>query len=208
MRRWWAELLLAVVLGFSLLRIASLRRTVHATRAQQDSVRTEALRDRAELQAERAKLRSFATLAAQGRVHVPVTLSGWDTDSTPFSLNLAQLRHPVLLFTVDPQCAACARMLPIVDSIQREGCILQVVGVGLRSRISLQDLKRERSLSFPLILGVPGSTWELFPFEIVPAMVLVGPQGRLLGSWTGVLSPAQLAELRSLALNSAARRSC
>jgi len=126
-------------------------------------------------------------------------MSGFDDQGRAVSYTLADGVLGSMLFSVDPDCPACVRMLPFVDSLQRvSGCHVRSVGLFLGPRSRLAEFIEQHSLGFPVLYGASSALFTFLPLTRSPVIVVVDRRGAVAGTWEGFLDSEERAELRRM----------
>lgn len=95
-----------------------------------------------------------------------------------------------LLYFLRTTCSACSRSVPALRSLARTvraDSDVQVVGVYFDSARAIEDYRVEHDLRFPAVSVLDRRTVSLFRVGIVPLVVLVGSDGRVLHARPGVI---------------------
>ncbi|HLE04710.1 MAG TPA: hypothetical protein VI729_08915 [Anaerolineales bacterium] len=129
----------------------------------------------------------FKRLAAHSSLDANVMLRGYDLDSNQISITFRDLRRPLLLYSIDPQCVPCLDNVPFLNQIASL-CGVSVVGIGVANLHSLDQFRLTERTLFPVLRGTQGSVWELLPLAQSPVIVVMNPGGRVGGWWVGRLS--------------------
>lgn len=74
----------------------------------------------------------YKRIAARSSLDPSITLHGVTLESSDMFVRFSELRHPVLLYTVDPDCLPCMVNLPFINRISTEKtCGTRVVGIAV-----------------------------------------------------------------------------
>src|SRR3970040_2398480 len=103
-------------------------------------------------------------------------LRGYDLDSNQISITFRDLRRPLLLYSIDPQCVPCLDNVPFLNQIASL-CGVSVVGIGVANLHSLDQFRLTERTLFPVLRGTQGSVWELLPLAQSPVIVVMNPGG-------------------------------
>ncbi|RNF83725.1 peroxiredoxin family protein [Montanilutibacter psychrotolerans] len=112
-------------------------------------------------------------------------------DGQPVTLGAARGRHQVLYF-FDPACPICEASLPAVRALALalrdapQGQV-ELLGIAQPPRQAVDDYVRSRGLDFPVVLSAP-KTLSLYDITVVPLLVVVDRDGRVLFSHNGQLN--------------------
>lgn len=130
-----------------------------------------------------------------GQTVEPVT---WQPlEGEPEVLDFAAGDRESFLFVFTTTCAACRENQDAWRDLHRDlGDSVDVLGVSLSDLQDTRAYRETHELSFPV--GVPTKP-EVFAGDLaisaVPMTIRVGADGKVSGSWSGVLSPDRLREL-------------
>jgi hypothetical protein len=168
------------------------RSTARSNRALRQSVQQ---RDslRAEVLSIQQRLRVRSRLAAYSRLDSNVTLDGVLQSGMARRVSLSA-SPGVVLYTINPLCAACAVNKPFVDSVmttpdcKAERLAVYVAADGVRKDAELSNV--------PILLDASGSAWRALSLDVTPLMLVVGADRRVIGAWTGEFSEKDRPEIR------------
>lgn len=90
-----------------------------------------------------------------------------------------------------PWCSSCLEEMPGLEALQKRHKDLLVIGVAVmyREQQEVLDVVREKSLSYPIVLGNEGIASEFGEMPGMPTSFLYTPSGRLVGRHPGPLTP-------------------
>ena len=122
----------------------------------------------------------------------------WETlDGGQQTLELAGGERDSLLLVFTTECPACRENQTAWRGLHQEvGNDVEVVGISLSALDDTRTYRDTHQLSFPV--GVPtdpGSFASQLAITGVPMTIRVGADGRVQGSWSGILSKQQISEV-------------
>lgn len=125
----------------------------------------------------------------------PVRWQSVDGEETMLDLAAGQRDSLLLVFTTD--CPACRENQAVWRGLHQEvGDAVDVVGVSLSGLEATQSYRDAHGLPFPVgISQDPGTFISDLAITGVPMTIRVGADGRVRGSWSGVLSEQQVSEV-------------
>ena len=124
---------------------------------------------------------------------------GSDGQGRSLSYNVADGQRGTVLFSIDPDCSTCLRMLPFVDSLQPVSrCHFRFVGLFLGPGPRLKEFLRGHPLDFPMIQGASSPLFTFLPLAESPVIVAIKADGSVAGTWEGVLDSLKRANVRRL----------
>lgn len=145
---------------------------------------------------------------AQRATNFPAGLE-WFNVARP--LTLADLKgHVVLLDFFTPGCINCIHMLPAEKRLEAKfGPRLTVIGIdspkfaASKTRAGLVSFIQRYGLTHPVVLDPTMSLWNAYGVQAWPTLVLLGPSGRVLQTFIGEQTYAQMAGPVAAALRGA-----
>lgn len=184
-----AELLLmgvAIALAWRVFAQGREVRIVHSQLQRTDSA-FRAVQSRADVLMSDSK--HYLNVFEVSRLEPLVLLEGLDLDSNRVSLATRSLRVPTVIYSIDPDCAPCLANLPVIQELQRRShCDVRLIGVVASDPQLIDDARRKHRIGFTVLRSASGAAWKLFPLADAPLLVMLEPQGRVLGWWRGMLS--------------------
>jgi hypothetical protein len=113
-------------------------------------------------------------------------MSGKTMDGTVVAVDLKGSAQPIILFTVDPVCAACLRAIPVLDRLLRHApCAVRAIGVAVNNVEKIRPVLGSRSLPFEMWLEFSGGPAPFVPIAATPASIVFGNAGMIVGVWVG-----------------------
>lgn len=144
-------------------------------------------------------LRHYRRIARRSTLNPSITLEGRTLKSGSWQTRLSQRTAPLLIYSIDPFCAACLGNLSFVNTVHKEGpCGTTVLGLGVNNFSGLESLARDSALAFPILREASGEAWELLPLTASPTTVVIGQRGVVHGWWIGLLSEHSRNEILAL----------
>jgi hypothetical protein len=130
------------------------------------------------------------------RIDSSVTLEGATFDQKRTVVRLADLKAPLVLYSINPECSSCFRNLPFINSLAeaRSSCSTRVLGVLAADDGSVGRAPDGR-LHFQLLSNASGTAWDVLPLVSAPTVIVIAPRGRLGGWWSGELSVVDQADI-------------
>lgn len=148
------------------------------------------------------ELRYYRMLARRALLDSSVVVQG-RVNSSIVALNLAKLPNPLVMYSIDTRCAACVANFSVVSEIVSSvRCSVDFLGVVAGDDAGIDTLWPHAPKGIRIMREASGSVWEVLPLAVIPSLVVVGQPGRVLGWWSGLVSPADRAAA-SAALNEA-----
>lgn len=117
---------------------------------------------------------------------------GWDLkdrNGTHYSLSSLKGKWVLVNFWA-PWCSSCIQEMPDLVTLQRQHKNLQVIGVAVMYRKKQEVLRmaRDKSLTYPIVLGNEDIASEFGEVEGLPTSYLYSPSGKLVGRHEGTLT--------------------
>lgn len=133
-------------------------------------------------------------------------------DGTAGKLSLADFKgHPVIVFFCATWQDASRALAPVVQAVAARHADVRVLGVCLDTKDTLKNVPgwvQATGVAFPIVsdgLGWDGETAAAYQVDKIPALVVVGADGRVLASDLIGAAPAQTGEALEAALAPPAR---
>jgi len=120
-------------------------------------------------------------------------------DGTAGSVALGDLRGQVVLLDFwATWCGPCVAMIPTMHEMHARWSARGVAFVGINSDgggatiEQIKDFLVEHPMPYPIVIDDDGRVGNLFKVEALPSLIVIGRDGRIRGSYIGVVSRATL----------------
>jgi len=102
----------------------------------------------------------------------------------------------VLLVFWATWCGACVEEIPLLEKIHEQyaGEHFAVLGISGEAPGRVRAYAAQRAMTYPLLRDVGGKLEQRLAVRSIPFAVFLGPDGRVVGDVTGVLTEAQAFE--------------
>lgn len=195
----WTEAALATTTLLALVSLQIEHRRWRSIAMERDSGSSDMASLGSRLERSQSDLRLYSNIVANSRLSKRVTLVGQDLDSSVVNVRLDSSKVPILLYSIDPECASCLATLPFIKAVSRRSdCGVRVIGIAVNNWSELESLRKREDITFPILRQARGEAWVLFPINASPSTTLIGPLGRVQGWWRGLLNDTAKAEIDSL----------
>ncbi len=116
-----------------------------------------------------------------------------DKDGKSYTLAGQQGKWVLVNFWA-PWCPPCLEEMPGFNILQKKHTDLQVIGVAVMysKKKEVLDVVREKSLSYPIVLGNESIASDFGEISGLPTSFLYSPTGKLVGRHEGPLSPRDI----------------
>jgi hypothetical protein len=196
----WSELTLGLLAVLLAVRLLALRGQLQATTTKLASLQIAYTDLQADGRRMQQDVRTLRQLARGSVIADDAVLSGHTPSGQEVSLMLAHIGTPLLLFTVDRNCALCtAWRIPLTEFARTRPCGLTVLGIALNDQ--LDHRWTQDSVEIDILVGAQGTGWRTLSLDEPAVAVLLGDRGRFLGRWAGTPDTRRIAEIRSTVMH-------
>ena len=182
---------LGILLAIALFRLLSVTSSYRDVIRAADALANERDSVIDELRTTRPEISYLRRLASAGRIRASFSVIGADRDGNQLTLELTNLRRPVLFYTLDVRCPSCISSIPFLNTLARsQRCDVDVVAILLNDKRIVDEWQRTHrdvEFAFTMMDRPSDDVWEFVPPDITPSAVLVGLGGEISGWWLGAL---------------------